>query len=151
MAHENVEIIQQIIDDWNNGDYAASLASFDPAIELIVDFPIDLKGAYRGHDGLSEFMGRFWAGFQGAQTEIIESSAADDQVVLGVRLSGQGKRSGVETDIPSALLQQANYSLSSDSKNATMTFTLCAPAGASSIVAGFYFTGGNPYCAPLTH
>lgn len=58
---------------------------------------------------------------------------------------------GGETDIPLDLLQQANYSVSTDSKNATMKFTLCAPSSPSTIVAGFYFTGGNPYCATLNH
>ncbi len=58
---------------------------------------------------------------------------------------------GTEIDIPAMLLLQSGYTVSSDMKNATMTFTLCSTTAPTSIVAGFYFTGGNPYCATLTH
>jgi hypothetical protein len=58
---------------------------------------------------------------------------------------------GTEIDIPSMLLQQANYTVSTDMKHATMKFTLCSTTAMNSIQAGFYFTGGNPYCANLTH
>jgi hypothetical protein len=47
-------------------------------------------------------------------------------------------------------LAQTNYSLSTDMKSASMKFTLCS-ASTTGIQAGFYFTGGNPYCANLTH
>ena len=58
---------------------------------------------------------------------------------------------GTEIDIPSMLLQQANYTVSTDMKHATMKFTLCSTVAMTSIQAGFYFTGGNPYCANLSH
>lgn len=58
---------------------------------------------------------------------------------------------GTETDIPMALLTQGNYTVSTNMKNATMKFTLCSTTALTSIVAGFYFTGGNPYCATLMH
>ncbi|MBL8951529.1 MAG: hypothetical protein JNK82_12175 [Myxococcaceae bacterium] len=58
--------------------------------------------------------------------------------------------SGNEIDIPVSLLLQSNYSVSTDMKAASMKFTLCS-SSSTGIQAGFYFTGGNPYCANLTH
>ena len=58
---------------------------------------------------------------------------------------------GTETDIPLNLLKQSNYIVSTDMKNATMTFTLCTPTVQTMITAGFYFTGGNPFCMTLNH
>ncbi|MBK7861938.1 MAG: hypothetical protein IPJ65_25645 [Archangiaceae bacterium] len=58
---------------------------------------------------------------------------------------------GTEVDIPSMLLTPANYTVSTDSKNATMKFTLCSTVATTTLQAGFYFTGGNPYCTTLTH
>lgn len=58
---------------------------------------------------------------------------------------------GTEIDIPATLLTQGNYTVSSDMKHATMRFTLCSTTALTSIQAGFYFTGGNPYCATLTN
>lgn len=58
---------------------------------------------------------------------------------------------GTETDLPAGPLLQSGYTVSTDMKHATMTFTLCSTTAPTSITAGFYFTGGNPYCATLMH
>jgi hypothetical protein len=55
---------------------------------------------------------------------------------------------GAPTDV-TTLLKQSNYLVDPTTMtNASMTFTLCSSA-ASSIVAGFAFTGGNPFCAEV--
>lgn len=56
--------------------------------------------------------------------------------------------SGTAVDIPTNLLQQANYTLYGNTVMGAK-FTLCSTA-TSSIVAGFGFTNGNGYCATLT-
>ncbi|RYZ17772.1 MAG: hypothetical protein EOO70_00955 [Myxococcaceae bacterium] len=42
------------------------------------------------------------------------------------------------------------YTRSADSRSASLSVNLCTAAGDSQIVLGFYFTGGNGYCATLT-
>lgn len=56
--------------------------------------------------------------------------------------------SGMAVDIPTSLLQQANYTLYGNTVMGAK-FTLCSTA-TSSIVAGFGFTNGNGYCTTLT-
>lgn len=42
------------------------------------------------------------------------------------------------------------YQRSTDGKSASLSVNLCTAASANQIVLGFYFTGGNGYCATLT-
>ncbi|RKH48046.1 hypothetical protein [Corallococcus sicarius] len=42
------------------------------------------------------------------------------------------------------------YQRSADARSASLSVNLCTAAGDSQIVLGFYFTGGNGYCATLT-
>jgi hypothetical protein len=58
--------------------------------------------------------------------------------------------SGTKTDIAVALLRPSNYTVSTDRKNMSAKFTLCAAAGTTVFEAGFAFTAGNAYCASLT-
>jgi ketosteroid isomerase-like protein len=101
MSEGNVEIVRRLIEAWDRGDYSAALDSIDPEIEVNVTFQTaDLDGTYRGHAGLAELMGAFWAEFEGQRIEIEEAIPAGSDVVLGVRFYGRGKRSGVEIDAP---------------------------------------------------
>jgi ketosteroid isomerase-like protein len=97
---ENVKIVRGLIEAWKRGDYSAALASIDPAIEVSVAFQSAFDGTYRGHAGLTELMGVFWAEFEGPSIEIEEAMPAGDDVVLGVRFSGRGKRSGIDIEWP---------------------------------------------------
>jgi ketosteroid isomerase-like protein len=100
MPEENVEIVRGLIEAWGRSDYSAALDSIDPEIEVNVTFPMDLEGTYRGHAGLTEMLGAFWAEFDGPRIEIEEAIPAGSDVVVGVRFYGRGKRSGVEIDAP---------------------------------------------------
>lgn len=45
--------------------------------------------------------------------------------------------------------KQSGFTASADRKTATIKFTLCSSGTAASIPAGFYFTGGNEFCASV--
>lgn len=45
----------------------------------------------------------------------------------------------------------SGYTIDNGGKNVSVKMTLCAPAGTTALTAGFAFSGGNAYCAPLTH
>jgi len=45
----------------------------------------------------------------------------------------------------------SGYTVDNAGKNVSVKMTLCAPAGTTALTAGFAFSGGNAYCAPLTH
>jgi ketosteroid isomerase-like protein len=100
MSEENVEIVRRLIQDWGRGDYSSALGSIDPEIEVNVAYQANLDGTYRGHAGLAELMGPFWAAFEGQRIEIEEAIPVGSDVVVGVRFYGRGVRSGVEIDGP---------------------------------------------------
>jgi ketosteroid isomerase-like protein len=101
MSEENVEIVRRLNEAWSRGDYPTALDAIDPEIELEVAGPVDFAGTYRGHAGLEEMMRNFWGEFEDIHLEIKEAMSAGDDVVLNVRFSGRGKRSGV--DVASSL------------------------------------------------
>jgi ketosteroid isomerase-like protein len=100
VSEENVEIVRSLIKDWSRGEYSAALDSIDPEIEVNVAFQANLDGTYRGHAGLAELMGTFWAEFEDQRIEIEQTMPAGSDVVVGVRFYGRGKRSGLEIDAP---------------------------------------------------
>lgn len=100
MSKENIEIVRGLIEAWDRGDYSAALDSIDPEIEVDLALETHLDGTYRGHAGLAEMLGAFWAEFEGRRFEIEEAIPAGSDVVLGVRFHGRGKRSGVEIEMP---------------------------------------------------
>jgi ketosteroid isomerase-like protein len=100
VSEENVEIVRRLIKDWSRGEYSAALDSIDPEIEVNVAFQANLDGTYRGHAGLAELMGTFWAEFEDQRIEIEQTMPAGSDVVVGVRFYGRGKRSGLEIDAP---------------------------------------------------
>jgi ketosteroid isomerase-like protein len=100
VSRENVEIVRGSFEAWNRGDYSAALDLIDPEIEVVVAFQAENDGTYRGHAGVQEMMRRFWTEFEGRRTEVEEAIAVGSEVVLGVRLYGRGRRSGIEIDMP---------------------------------------------------
>ena len=70
-----MEIVQRLIEAWDRGDYAAALDSIDPDVEVNVAYQADFDGTYRGHAGLTEMLGAFWAEFEGQRIEIEASRA----------------------------------------------------------------------------
>lgn len=100
MSQQNVEIVQRLIETWGRGDYSAALDSIDPEVEVNVALQTHLDGTYRGHAGLADMLGAFWAEFEGQRIEIEEAMPAGSDVLVGVRFYGRGKRSGLEIDAP---------------------------------------------------
>jgi ketosteroid isomerase-like protein len=100
MSQENLEIVREATDAWNRSDYAAAQEALDPDIEVVVAYGVDFDGTYRGHAGFAEMLGGFWAEFENVHLRIEEAIPASSHVVLAVRFSGRGKRSGLEIDMP---------------------------------------------------
>jgi ketosteroid isomerase-like protein len=106
MSQENVEVVRRLYESWNRGDYSAALDSIDPDIQVdVADDRVDFAGTYRGHAGAWEMMGSFWGEFENPHAWIEEAIPAGSHVVVAVRISGRGKRSGVEIEIDMPLWQ----------------------------------------------
>jgi ketosteroid isomerase-like protein len=98
MSQENVEIVQQMFDAWNRGDYDAAREFFDPGVEVESALGADFDGTYRGHAGLAKLM-RFWGAFGSFRSDIGKSIPAGDAVVTLIDHHATGKRSGIDVDM----------------------------------------------------
>jgi ketosteroid isomerase-like protein len=104
MSQENVEIVRAVIDAWNRGDFDAWISAWDEQAEF---YPLcaQLEGhAYHGHDGLRRFVAEMAAEWEQVRFEVNEIRGAGEQMVALGRLRARGQASGVEHDVPLALV-----------------------------------------------
>jgi uncharacterized protein len=101
MSEENVELVRRGYDALNSGDLESALALFDPDIEfLMAEEPgevslLDLSKTYRGVEGFIAFlshMAEAWGEFRWVPERYFD---AGDEVVVFIRLTAEGKGSGV--------------------------------------------------------
>jgi ketosteroid isomerase-like protein len=96
MAHEDIDVVQQLIEAFNSSDIDGILALTHPNFE--VEIPPELSAepdVYRGHAG----MRRYWESFHDALDEVrfdLEGYwEADDAVVVAMRVSAKGRRTAI--------------------------------------------------------
>jgi ketosteroid isomerase-like protein len=102
----NAEVVERLIKAFSEGDVDAALAELDPEVEL-VPIRAQLEGTnYRGHEGYRRVLADFeedWGELRLIPEQLRESG---DRVLVTGRMLAKGKASGVELDIPLALLYQ---------------------------------------------
>ena len=110
MSRENVEIVRRVYDAATARDTATVLELYDPEVELdpsrlgIAGPAWTDRDVYRGHDGLRRFFREWheaWAEIEYDYEELID---AGEQVIAVVTRHGRGRASGVEVDLPLALV-----------------------------------------------
>jgi ketosteroid isomerase-like protein len=99
MSEENVEIVRRWIQAFNRGGAETALRFMDPEVEWTTTGAFLEAGTYRGHEGILGYLGRLADEFEQFQTEPGELIAAGDRVVVPVRVTGRGKRSGAAVDL----------------------------------------------------
>ena len=99
MSQENVERVRRAYEAFNRGDSEGIVADIAPEFEYVATGAIPgVGGAYRGVEGLRQFLGSFWGEFDEPRVEVRELIEAGDQVVAALTFRARGKQSGVETD-----------------------------------------------------
>jgi uncharacterized protein len=98
MSQENVELVQQMVNAWNRGDYDAARDFFDPDVEVEAALGADIDGTYFGHAGLATLM-RFWGAFGSFRSDIEKCIPAGDAVVTLLHHHATGKRSGIDVEM----------------------------------------------------
>ena len=104
MAQESIEIVRVAIDAWNRGDFDAWICAWDEQAEF---HPLcaQLEGdVYRGHDGLRRFVAEMAEDGEQGHFEVDEIRGAGEQLVALGHLRARGRASGVERDVPLALV-----------------------------------------------
>jgi ketosteroid isomerase-like protein len=100
----SVEIVRRIWDAWERGDTDAALALYDPDVEAAgLAEAVGTKGgksdSYRGMEGLRRWMRDFSESFDDFLAQPEEFVDVGDGVVVRVRMSGRGKRSGAPSEL----------------------------------------------------
>jgi uncharacterized protein len=98
MSQENVEIVRQMLDAFNRGDFGASLAFLDQDIEWHDPPDVPGAGVHRGPEEVRRWMAGWLAAWESYTAEAEELIDAGDQVVVVHYERGRGKGSGVEVE-----------------------------------------------------
>ena len=107
MSQENVDLVRQLLDMFARRDHEAVFAFYAPDIEwdatsisggVGVD---DLRGVYRGHDGVRTYWRRWLQAWKDLEFEVADVVDAGDEIVALIRNQRQwGRSSGIATEIP---------------------------------------------------
>ena len=97
MSVENVEVVREMTDAFNRGDYAAALSALADDVEWHVPSGVSIgEEVYRGPDavqrGFALWLGA-WDTYRFEATEVLDHG--DHVVVIGIH-TGRGRSSGVE-------------------------------------------------------
>jgi ketosteroid isomerase-like protein len=99
MSKESADIVRRFIDAFNHGGIEAALPFLDPEVEWITTGLFVEQGTYRGHEGVIRYIGALAEEFDDFRTQPQELIDAGQRIVLPVRISGRGKRSGAGVDL----------------------------------------------------
>lgn len=99
VSRENVEIVQQLTEAFNDGDMARLLTLFGPDFEAVIPPSFSAEpDTYRGHDGVR----RYFQSFHDAMSEIrFHPERFWDQgesVVVDIRLTAKGRQTGIPVE-----------------------------------------------------
>jgi ketosteroid isomerase-like protein len=100
MSQENVEIVKRMWDATERGDTKAVFALYDQAIVWDSHHagPIE-RGLYYGHKGVRQFFRDWLESFETLDLHAEKFIEVGDRVVVGYRVGGRGRGSGLEVDM----------------------------------------------------
>ena len=104
MSEENVEVVRRLYDAGLRGDTEAVIGHLDPAVRADMSERVFNPDVYEGHDGYRRFLGEIDAVWDDFRVEPLEFIDAGENVVVAHMVSGRGKESGVEVELPSTTL-----------------------------------------------
>jgi ketosteroid isomerase-like protein len=100
MSEENVEVVRQAFDAWNRGDHEALLRMWGRGRGVLF-LRAQLEGrAYRGPDGLREFIDELADEWTDVRFEVDEFRDAGERMVGSGRFRARGRASGVDINVP---------------------------------------------------
>jgi ketosteroid isomerase-like protein len=97
----NLELVRSIFAAWEREDMEAVFALYDPAIEWDNStLPAPNAGVYHGREGVRLFLREWLEAFETQQIHAEDFIDAGDAVVVRTRVTGRGKASGAEVEMP---------------------------------------------------
>ena len=92
MSQENVRLVRNAYDAWNEGDVDGQLATLHPESEWVTSgvFP-GLDPVYRGHDGYRKFWDDFRGTFESLHIEVEDLRDCGERVVALLTFDARGR------------------------------------------------------------
>jgi ketosteroid isomerase-like protein len=104
MSEESIEVARRSFEAWNRGDTETWIESWDEEAEF---HPMRARlegGAYRGHQGLRRFISEMSEEWDEVRFEVDSIQEAGQMLVATGRVSAKGRASGIDLDVPLALV-----------------------------------------------
>jgi ketosteroid isomerase-like protein len=92
MSRENVEVVRQIYNAWNEGDISTLVKLFGDDVELRLNV---MMGPYLGRKGVRQFVADLQADWRELCMTVEETFDAGDRVVAVIHEHGVGRKSRV--------------------------------------------------------
>ena len=100
MSQEKVEVIRTVMDLYSRGEWDEALRYLHPRIVWRSPEVGLVAGSYEGRDGVRQFWRDVDDAFDGFSATLEEVIArGDDRVVVGVRIAGRGRASGIDANM----------------------------------------------------
>jgi ketosteroid isomerase-like protein len=99
MSPEDLETVRRAYDAFARGDLETLRSFLAPDIEWRTTPEVPFMGNYAGIDEFLRGMGEWTSAFDDVTTEVEEMIDAGETVVVGHRMRGRGRDSGVEVDL----------------------------------------------------
>jgi ketosteroid isomerase-like protein len=100
MSNRNLEIVRRAWEAWEREDWEPLYALYDP--DVVWDASAlrgPITGVYHGVEGVRRYFREWLASFEAHEARAEKFSAVGDDVIVGLRLRGRGKTSGVEVEM----------------------------------------------------
>ncbi len=99
MSQEDLESVRDAFDAFERDGLDGLLAHLDPEIEWSTTGEFIESAVYRGHEGVRRYLSAMLDEFENVHVETTELIDAGEQVVVSLRLTGRGKRSGAPVEL----------------------------------------------------
>src|SRR5215212_3546739 len=99
MSPEDLETVRRAYDAFAAGDLETLRTFLAPDIEWRTTPEVPFMGNYQGLDEFLRGMNEWTSAFDEVTTEVEEMIEAGESVVVGHRMRGRGRDSGVEVDL----------------------------------------------------
>jgi ketosteroid isomerase-like protein len=104
MSREDVEVVRRSLEAFERDGLEGLLRHLDPEIEWTTTGRTSIgsyihRATYRGHEGMRRYFGLLLDEFEDVRIEPVEFIDAGEQVIVIIRISGRGKRSGAPVEL----------------------------------------------------
>jgi ketosteroid isomerase-like protein len=105
VSQEDVELLRDALKALNDEGVDAVLPYIHPEFEFSTPPSISLEPeTYRGHEGLRRYFSQWYDAADRVSVVPDRFFDAGDRVVVSIRLAARGRETGIETELPAAMV-----------------------------------------------